>query len=827
MIEPPAATPAHGPNPLERRRADLDALARRDLGRRHRRRRDRRRRRPARCRLARDAGGAHRAGRHRRRDVVALVAADPRRPALSRAVPVRARARGARRAVAASWRSRRTSSGSSRCSSRSTASRSCSKVFYDAGLTLYDILGARHDGGWHRRLSKAATLELAPTLRTEGLRGGLLYHDGVEDDARYTLAVARTALAAGAVAVTRVRATGFAPTAPSGSIDGGRRRGPDDRRGPRASRPGRSSTRRASGPPSPTTRSAARRCDILPSRGAHLVVPRERIPNKTGLTIRVPGKVVFLVPWPDHWLIGTTDAPYEGPPDHPSAAGWEVDRLLDTVNATMDVDLTRDDVVGTYAGLRPLIAPSDGSTVKASREHRVTVESNGVVRIGGGKYTTYRVMARDVIDAVLGPAEAKERRSDTADWRLDRARPTPTPWRGSPGSCRRSRRSATSGRRPRHGWSPAMGRRRRRWSRSARSSTCCGRSSRVGLPRGRGRLGRPPRAGALARRRPGAPDPAGPGAARPRRGDRPARGRDPRRRARLGRCPPATRGRDVPRDGAARVLGAAAGSRPGAAARSSVDHDGLTAAARRHRLVTSRAHHPAMESLATCNARSSTAAIRTASRSRSRRSSSRSWSSSSRGGWAGSRRRGGIRAGRASRRDRPGRRAAVDLVPRLADLDPDRAGRAGDRRGARSASRRRSSRVAVDARPSWRRRTASVDAAADPVRGPHHRGAASSTAPTTSISGAGPRGSSRPRRDPTPSASTDFSVRNGPDLYVYLSPDADDYDDGALELGKLKATDGAFGYDLPPGTDPADFASAIIWCKQFSHLFAVAPLETI
>ena len=84
----------------------------------------------------------------------------------------------------------------------------------------------------------------------------------------------------------------------------------------------------------------------------------------------------------------------------------------------MDVDLTRDDVVGTYAGLRPLIAPSDGSTVKASREHRVTVESNGVVRIGGGKYTTYRVMARDVIDTVLGPSEAKKRRSDTAERRL-------------------------------------------------------------------------------------------------------------------------------------------------------------------------------------------------------------------------------------------------------------------------------------------------------------------------------------------------------------------------------------------------------------------------
>ena len=292
-----------------------------------------------------------------------------------------------------------------------------SKAFYDAGLTLYDVLGARHDGGWHRRLSKADTLELAPTLRRKGLRGGLVYHDGVEDDARYTLAVARTAVAAGGVAVTRVRATGLRRDEPAGTpavvtaedlLTGATVEIPTravvDATGvwaAEADHPFKGGTLR-----------------ILPSRGAHLVVPRERIANKTGLTIRVPGKIVFLVPWPDHWLVGTTDAPFDGPSAHPSAAGWEVDRLLDTVNATMDVDLTRADVVGTYAGLRPLIAPSGGSTVKASREHRVTVETDGVVRIGGGKYTTYRVMARDVIDAVLGPAEARRRPSDTAERRL-------------------------------------------------------------------------------------------------------------------------------------------------------------------------------------------------------------------------------------------------------------------------------------------------------------------------------------------------------------------------------------------------------------------------
>ena len=163
---------------------------------------------------------------------------------------------------------------------------------------------------------------------------------------------------------------------------------------------------------------SSRSTRILPSRGAHLVVPRERIPMSAGLTIRVPGKVVFLIPWPDHWLIGTTDAPYDGRSARPAADGWEIDELLRTVNDTLDVDLRRSDVVGTYAGLRPLIAPSHGSTVKASREHRVTVEQNGIVRISGGKYTTYRVMARDVIDAVLGREGAERLPSATAERRL-------------------------------------------------------------------------------------------------------------------------------------------------------------------------------------------------------------------------------------------------------------------------------------------------------------------------------------------------------------------------------------------------------------------------
>jgi glycerol-3-phosphate dehydrogenase len=161
---------------------------------------------------------------------------------------------------------------------------------------------------------------------------------------------------------------------------------------------------------------------LLPSRGAHLVVPRERIPSDVGLTIRVPGKVVFLVPWPRYWLIGTTDAPYDGPIDRPMAGHEEVDELLAAVNGVLDVDLTRNDVVGTYAGLRPLIAPAGerASTIKASREHRVVVEANGLVRVSGGKYTTYRAMAEQTVDAALGVLGERpgERPSRTATRRL-------------------------------------------------------------------------------------------------------------------------------------------------------------------------------------------------------------------------------------------------------------------------------------------------------------------------------------------------------------------------------------------------------------------------
>ncbi|HEY7522203.1 MAG TPA: glycerol-3-phosphate dehydrogenase/oxidase [Candidatus Limnocylindrales bacterium] len=271
--------------------------------------------------------------------------------------------------------------------------------FYGSGLLLYDLLGARHDGGPARHLAKRETLEWAPSLRAERVRGGIVYHDGVEDDARLALAVTRTALAGGGLAVTRVRATGVVEDAGRVAgvrvrdvIGGGegvvRARHVIDATGVWAAVPDHPLG-------GPGTR-------VLPSRGAHILLPRERLRSRSGLTVRMDGRVLFLVPWLEHWIVGTTDAPDRGSPDRPAATAAEVDQLLRAVNRAFDAGVTRGDVVGTYAGLRPLIAPTHGgSTARVSREHRVTTERNGLVRVSGGKYTTYRVMARDAVDRVV------------------------------------------------------------------------------------------------------------------------------------------------------------------------------------------------------------------------------------------------------------------------------------------------------------------------------------------------------------------------------------------------------------------------------------------
>jgi glycerol-3-phosphate dehydrogenase len=151
----------------------------------------------------------------------------------------------------------------------------------------------------------------------------------------------------------------------------------------------------------PASRLGGSTMKLIPSRGTHLVFERDRLPLKTGMTLRVPGRVVFVIPYPGIWLVGTTDVGDNGAPDRPVPTADEVDEILENVNHVLEADLTRDDAVAAYAGLRPLVGVPGGDTARVSREHTIHRERSGLVRVSGGKYTTYRLMARDAVDYVL------------------------------------------------------------------------------------------------------------------------------------------------------------------------------------------------------------------------------------------------------------------------------------------------------------------------------------------------------------------------------------------------------------------------------------------
>ena len=133
---------------------------------------------------------------------------------------------------------------------------------------------------------------------------------------------------------------------------------------------------------------------VRASKGIHLVVPRDRIHARTGIILRTNVSVLFVIPWGRHWIIGTTDTDWDLDKAHPAASSTDIDYLLDQVNRVLATPLTRDDVEGVYAGLRPLLAGESAATSKLSREHVVAHSAPGLVVVAGGKYTTYRVMAR-------------------------------------------------------------------------------------------------------------------------------------------------------------------------------------------------------------------------------------------------------------------------------------------------------------------------------------------------------------------------------------------------------------------------------------------------
>jgi glycerol-3-phosphate dehydrogenase len=140
---------------------------------------------------------------------------------------------------------------------------------------------------------------------------------------------------------------------------------------------------------------------VRASKGVHLVVPRDRINLRTGLISRTEKSVLFIIPWGRHWLVGTTDTDWQLDREHPAASRADIDYLLEHANAVLSRPLTDEDIEGVYVGLRPLLSGTADQTTKLSREHIVSSPAPGLVVVAGGKYTTYRVMAKDVIDAAV------------------------------------------------------------------------------------------------------------------------------------------------------------------------------------------------------------------------------------------------------------------------------------------------------------------------------------------------------------------------------------------------------------------------------------------
>ena len=291
------------------------------------------------------------------------------------------------------------------------------RPYVGAGMLLYDTMGGRRAVPRARHLSRTGALRLAPALRPDALVGGVQFYDAQEDDARMVACLARTAAAHGAALATGVRMDGLLTRDRPGNRRPGPR--PADRDGPgdqgQARRAGDRGVdqRRRRGP-------AGAELRVRPSKGVHIVVPRDRIAMDTGLLTRTEKSVLFVIPWGAHWLIGDTDTEWPYDPDQPAASRADIEYLLAKVNCMLGEPLTAGDIEGVFAGLRPLVAARQGSdTTKLSREHSVDSSVPGLSVIAGGKYTTYRVMARDLIDAAVrdlsaGPGPARPGRTARA-----------------------------------------------------------------------------------------------------------------------------------------------------------------------------------------------------------------------------------------------------------------------------------------------------------------------------------------------------------------------------------------------------------------------------
>ena len=269
------------------------------------------------------------------------------------------------------------------------------RPFFGAGILLYELLSGRRVLPRHRHLTRTGALKRFPGLRKDALAGAIEFSDAQVDDARHTLSLVRTAARHGAAVATSVRAEGF--------LDAGSRVTGVRARCLETDAVLEISARRivnATGVWTDEVQDLAGRgrIHVRASKGIHLVVPRDRIAGDVGLIVPTETSVLFVIPWQQHWIIGTTDTDWNLDLAHPAASARDVDYLLERVNRLLVEPLAHGDIEGIYAGLRPLLADESDATSRLSREHAVSESVSGLITVAGGKYTTYRIMARDAID---------------------------------------------------------------------------------------------------------------------------------------------------------------------------------------------------------------------------------------------------------------------------------------------------------------------------------------------------------------------------------------------------------------------------------------------
>jgi glycerol-3-phosphate dehydrogenase len=277
------------------------------------------------------------------------------------------------------------------------------RAYIGAGMLLYDAFsytGGRPPGvPHHRHLTRRQLLRAAPSLHPDAFTGGLTYYDAQVDDARYVATLARTASFYGAHVASRVEVIGFVKVGQR--VTGVKAR--DKETGEEFEILAKQVVNATGVWTDDTQAMVGERGQfkVRASKGVHLVVPRDRFQSKLGLLLRTEKSVLFVIPWGRHWLIGTTDTDWDLDKAHPAATAADIDYLLEHVNSVLATKLSRDDVEGVYAGLRPLLAGESEETSKLSREHIVAHSVPGLVVVAGGKWTTYRVMAKDAVDEAV------------------------------------------------------------------------------------------------------------------------------------------------------------------------------------------------------------------------------------------------------------------------------------------------------------------------------------------------------------------------------------------------------------------------------------------